>query len=366
MQNHADNNDASKYKTPLTVFCIVFCGAAALYLSKSILVPFILALLLAYAFDPLVDTLETKHFPRPLSIGLIFTLIVFGIFLILFFVLPTLQDQLTRTFKQLPSYLNHLHQDVVPAIEKRFGLRFPKTFEATLEPILARLKEDAPALFKPVTTFALNFFTNTFGVLSAIANLIIIPFMFYYLLKDFDRIKENLTAYIPLKYREETFKRLREIDTSLSGFIRGQLLVILLLGILYVIGLTWIGIDLSFALGFIAAAGEIVPYIGFALGLTLSLAFALLQFQDLLHPFYVLLLFGGIQAIQGLAIAPLVMGKEVGLHPLAIVAAVYIGGDLFGFIGVLLAVPGAAIFVVLLKALAEYYQNSALFRDETK
>ncbi len=365
MQNKTNRNIPS-WGTPFTVLFFVLCSAGVLFLSKSILVPFLLSLLLAYAFDPLVDILESKKIPRPISIGLIFALIVLSLILILFFVLPTLQDQLTRTFKQLPSYLNHLHQEVVPALEKRFGVRFPATFEETLKPIMAQLKNEAPALFKPVTTFALNFFTNTFGVFAAIANLIIIPFMFYYLLKDFDRIKEKLTGYIPLKYREETFKRIREIDTSLSGFIRGQLLVILFLSVLYVAGLSWIGIDLSFPLGFIAAAGEIVPYIGFAFGLTLALAFALLQFQDLIHPLYVLLLFGGIQALQGLAIAPLIMGKEVGLHPLTIVAAVYIGGDLFGFIGVLLAVPGAAIFVVLLKALLEYYRNSSLFREPSE
>ncbi|MFQ5588918.1 MAG: AI-2E family transporter [Nitrospiria bacterium] len=347
----------------MAVFFVILCAASVLYLSKSILVPFLLAALLAYAFDPLIDTLENKGLARSASICLIFTLIVVALFLILFFVLPTLQDQLTKTFKQLPAYLTQLRQEVVPAIENRFGVRFPQTFEETLEPILERLKNEAPALFKPVTTFALNFFTNTFGVLTALANLVIIPFMFFYLLRDFDHIKDRLTGYIPLKYRDEAFKRFREIDVSLSGFIRGQLLVILILSVLYIVGLTWIGIDLSFPLGLIAAAGEIVPYVGFAFGLILSLAFALLQFQDFLHPFYILLLFGGVQTIQGLTIAPWVMGKEVGLHPLVIVAAVYIGGDLFGLIGVLLAVPGAAILIVLLKALAEYYKNSSFYHE---
>lgn len=365
MQNKT-RSDASTWGRPLTALFVILCASTLLYLSKSILVPFLLASLLAYAFDPVVDLLEKKGFPRSASICLIFALIVVALFLILFFVLPTLQDQLTKMFKQLPSYLTHLHQEVVPSIEKQFGVRFPQTFEETLKPVLDRLKEDAPALFKPVTTFALDFFTNTFGVLTALANLIIIPFMFFYLLKDFDRIKERLAAYIPLKYRDESFKRLREMDISLSGFIRGQLLLILFLAILYVTGLTWIGIDLSFPLGLIAAAGEIVPYIGFAFGLFLSLAFAFLQFQDLLHPLYVVVLFGGIQAIQTLAIAPFVMGKEVGLHPLVIVAAVYVSGDLFGLIGVLFAVPAAAILVVLLKALAEYYKNSSLFDEHSE
>ncbi len=340
---------------------IVLACFTSLYLSKSILVPFLIALLLAYAFDPLVDTLEAKRFPRSIAIWGIFSAIVITFLLFLIFVIPTLQDQFTKTFNQLPSYLNHLQEEFVPSIEKRFDIQFPKTFEETLEPVLAQLKEDAPTLFKPVTTFVLTFFTNTFSMLAALANLIIIPFIFYYLLKDFDRLKTHLSSYIPIHFREEAFKRFREIDLSLSGFIRGQLLVILFLSLFYIVGLSFIGLDLSFALGFIAAVGEIVPYIGFAFGLILSLALAFLQFQDFIHPLYVLLLFGGIQAIQGLAIAPLVMGKQVGLHPLVIITAVYIGGDLFGLIGVLLAVPGAAIFVVCLKSLAEYYRKSTLF-----
>lgn len=360
MHNKTQREPAT-WQSPLIWFLLLCTSFVVLYLAKSILVPLLVALLLAYAFDPVVDVLEAKGLPRSAVIWTIFFAIISTLFLIIIFIIPTLQDQFTKTFDQLPAYLTQLHKDVVPALENRFGIQFPKTFDETLQSVLRQLKEGAPDLFKPVTTFTLTFFTNTFGVLAALANLVVIPFMFYYLLKDFDHMKTQVAVYIPPRLREAFFKRFREIDVSLSGFIRGQLLVIFFLTILYVVGLTWIGLDLSFALGLIAAAGEIVPYIGFAFGLILALAIGFLQFQDLLHPFYIVLLFGGIQAIQGMLIAPLIMGKQVGIHPLVIVAAVYIGGDLFGFVGILLAVPGAAILVVLLRALAENYQNSALF-----
>lgn len=356
----------STWEVRLIWVLLFHVGIAALYLSKSILVPLLVALFLAYGFHPVVDRLEKKGLPRPLSIGLIFFAIVIVLFLILFFFIPILQDQLIKTFNQLPAYLMQLHKEFMPVLEKRMGLKVPKTFDETLNSVLQQLTSGAPDLFKPVATFMLGFFNNTLGVIVTIANLVIIPFMFYYLLKDFDRIKTHLSAYIPLRYRDEVFKRFREIDLSLSGFIRGQLLVVLFLAVIYVIGLTWIGLDLSFALGVIAAAGEVIPYVGFAFGLGLSLLFAFLQFQDLPHLLYVVLLFGGIQAIQGVAIVPWVMGKQVGLHPLVVVTAVYVGGDLFGFVGILLAVPGAAIFVVLLRALAEYYQNSSLFHGPSE
>ncbi len=353
------HNDS--WKGPLSWFLLCLLAVFSLYLSKSILSPFIIALLLAYAFDPVIDALEERRFPRLLAIALVFVFIIVIFAVFLFFGVPTLQDQLTRVFDQFPVYLEHLQKNWLPAIERMFGFKLPQTFDETLKTILPRLKEDAPAIFKPVTTFALSFFTNTIGLVATIGNLIIIPFMFYYLLRDFDRIKVSLARFIPDRYRTELDKRLHEIDLSLSGFVRGQLLIILLLGIFYVGGLSVIGLDIAFAVGIVAAIGELVPYIGFTVGLLLSLTFAFLQFQDFIHPLYILLLFGGIQAIQGLAIAPLIMGKQVGLHPLVIIASIYIGGDLFGFVGILLAVPGAAVLVVLLRAFAEYYRRSKLY-----
>ncbi len=360
MQTKEGMRDVS-WKGSVAWFLLCALAIFALYLSKSILSPFIIALLLAYAFDPVIDVLEERQVPRTLAIGSVFILITIVLALFLFFGLPTLQDQMMQAFEQFPVYLEHLRKNLLPAIESTLGIQLPSTFDETLKTILPRLKEDAPALFKPVTTFALSFFTNTFGLVAAVANLIIIPFMFYYLLRDFDRIKTSLARFIPDRYHTEVYKRLREIDLSLSGFVRGQLLIILLLCVFYVAGLSIIGLDIAFMLGIIAAIGEVVPYVGFAVGLVLSLAFAFLQFQDLIQPLYVLALFGGIQAIQGLAIAPLIMGKQVGLHPLVIIASIYIAGDLFGFIGILLAVPGAAVLVVLLRAFSEYYRNSNLY-----
>lgn len=355
----------SAWKISIGWLLLLLLGIACLYFSKSILLPFLIAFLLAYAFDPVIDFLEERKFPRPPAIWLVFSAILLSFFFILFFGIPMLQDQTTKAFDKFPVYLEHIREEVIPSLEHRFGFSLPKTFDETLETILPHLKEEAPEIFKPVTTFVLTFFTNTVAMIVAVSNLIVIPFIFYYLLRDFDPMKERLIAYIPNRYRTEVTKRLQEIDRSLSGFVRGQLLVIFLLGIFYALGLTWIGLDLALVLGIVAAVGEIVPYIGFAVGLLLSLSFAFLQFQDFIHPLYVLLLFGILQSIQGLAIAPLVMGREVGLHPLVIIAAIYIGGDLFGFVGILLAVPGAAILVVLLRALSEYYRASVLYRGSS-
>lgn len=352
----------SKWEIRAEWFLIFVLGIGFLYLGRSILVPLLIASLLAYAFDPAVGFLERRRIPRVLGIWLIFFLIVAIIFLFLFFVIPVIQAQIVRAVERFPSYMEYLREKILPSIEETFGVRFPTTFKEILETVLPRLREQAPAVFQPATVFVLAFFSNTARLFVALINLIVIPFAFYYLLRDFDRLKKKLAAYIPPRHRPEAYRRLHEIDRSLGGFIRGQFLVILFLAVFYGVGLTFIGVDLAFVLGFIAAVGEIVPYIGFIVGLSLSILIALLQFQDFLHPVYVVLLFAAIQSIQGLMVAPLVMGRQVGLHPLIVIGSIYVGGDLFGFIGVLLAVPMAAVLVVLIKTLAEHYRKSALYR----
>lgn len=336
-------------------------GIGLLYLSKSILVPLTIAALLAYAFDPAVGFLERRRVPRQIGIWFIFLIIVTLIFLFLFFVIPVIQAQIIQAAERFPAYLEYIRQTMIPYIEERFGLEFPKTLKEISDRILPRLQEQVPTVFQPVTAFIVAFFSNTARFLVGVINLIIIPFAFYYLLKDFNQIKAGIAEYIPPRYRPEVYRRLHEIDHSLGGFLRGQFLVIVFLAVFYGVGLTFIGVDLAFILGIIAAIGEIVPYIGFIVGLSLSLLIAFLQFQDFWHPLYVILLFAAIQSIQGLVVAPLVMGRQVGLHPLLVIVAIYVGGDLFGFIGVLLAVPMAAVLVVLIRALAEYYRNSPLY-----
>lgn len=352
----------SKWEARAEWFLIFALGVGVLYVCRSFVVPLLIGSILAYAFDPAVGFLQRRRIPRVLAIWLIFFLLAAVIFLFLFFVIPVIQEQIARAVDRFPSYMAYLREKIFPSIEETFGVHLPTTLKEISDTLLPRLREQAPAVFQPVTVFIVAFFSNTARFLVALLNLIVIPFAFYYLLRDFDRLKKKVAAYIPPRHRPEAFRRLREIDRSLGGFIRGQFLVILFLAIFYGIGLTFIGVDLAFVLGIIAAVGEIVPYIGFIVGLSLSILIALLQFQDLLHPFYVVALFAAIQSIQGMVVAPLVMGSQVGLHPLIVIAAIYIGGDLFGFIGVLLAVPMAAVLVVLIKTLAEHYRRSDLYR----
>ena len=352
----------SKWEIRAEWFLIFAVGMGFLYLAKSVLVPLLIALLLAYAFDPVVGFLERKGVPRWLAILLIFLLILGVIFLFLFFVVPIVQAQIARAVERLPAYLEYTREKPFPYIEETFGVHLPKTFKEVSETMLPRLREEASSVFQPATVFIVALFSNTARLLVSIFDLIVIPFAFYYLLKDFNGLKKIVARYIPPRHRPEAFRRLHEVDRSLGGFIRGQLLVVLFLAVFYGIGLTLIGIDLAFVIGIVAAFGELVPFVGFLVGASLAVLISLLQFQDLLHPFYVLLAMGTIQSSQAFVVAPLVMGHQAGLHPLVVIAAIYIGGDLFGFVGVLLAVPAAAVLLVLFRTLAEHYRRSDLYR----
>ncbi|MFY9268633.1 MAG: AI-2E family transporter [Candidatus Manganitrophaceae bacterium] len=351
----------SKRETRWGWFAISALGIGVIYFARSILVPFLIALLLAYTFDPMITFLERRRIRRFLAIWFLLTLLFAGVVLFLFVIIPIIQKELTLALEQIPRYLQYLQTTLLPALEHRFGLSIPKTFEEVSAALLPRLKEEGATIVQPLTALVGSLFSNTARLFGALVNLIVIPFAFYYFLSDFDRIKKVILAYIPPRYQEEAKKRFEEIDRSLSGFIRGQLLIILFLAILYGIGLRLIGLDLALILGILSAVGEIVPYVGFTVGLSLSALVGFLQFQDLLHPFYILLLFAAIQSIQGMVIAPWVMGHQVGLRPLVVIAAIYIGGDLFGFIGILLAIPGAAVGVVLLKTLGDAYRRSSLY-----
>jgi predicted PurR-regulated permease PerM len=340
---------------------ILAFGLGLLYLAKSVLTPFLIALLLAYAFDPLIGWMERVRIPRSWGAKIVLLIITAMTALFLFFILPIIQNEITLAVEKFPAYLERIREQVLPYLESKFGWRAPKTLDETMSTYLPRLKEEGPAIFRQGAFFIVTLFTGAFGFLVGIINLIVIPFAFYYFLKDFDRMKQAVWSLVPPRFQPEVGMRFRELDRSLSGFIRGQLLIVLVLAGMYGVALALIGVDLAFVLGAFAGLMEIVPYFGFTVGLSLSLLVTFLQFQDLTHLVYVVLAMGAIQAIQGLIIGPKILGSQVGLHPLLVIAAIYIGGDLFGFIGILLAVPGMAALVVLVKALADYYRRSPIF-----
>jgi predicted PurR-regulated permease PerM len=202
------------------------------------------------------------------------------------------------------------------------------------------------------------------AVLSWLVNLVLIPVVTFYLLRDWDKLVENIRTLIPRKAEPEVSALSREIDEVLGAFIRGQLMVMVALGVIYALGLWLLGLDLAFIIGMGAGVLSIVPYLGTFVGVVAALIAAAFQFQDLLHPVLVLAVFGVGQSLESMFLTPKLVGDRIGLHPVAVIFAVLAGGQLFGFLGILLALPAASALNVLARHLHERYRNSDLYQRE--
>jgi len=198
-------------------------------------------------------------------------------------------------------------------------------------------------------------------ILQWLTNLILIPVLTFYLLRDWDDLVARFRELLPRKHADKIIKISGECDDMLAGFLRGQLMVMLALSIMYCIGLTFIGLDLALLIGVIAGIVSFVPYLGLFIGILLAGLAAYLQFQEWLPILWVVLIFGFAQTVEGMFLTPRFVGERIGLHPVAVIFAVMAGGTLFGFVGVLLALPVAAVVMVLLRHAHHRYLNSHLY-----
>ena len=197
-------------------------------------------------------------------------------------------------------------------------------------------------------------------------NIALIPVVAFYLLRDWDLLVERIHNMIPRQFVTTTVNLTKECDEVLSAFLRGQLLIMLLLGCIYALGLALIGLDLALIIGLLAGLASLVPYLGFIVGILAASIAAILQFQEFMPLVYVALVFGVGQLLEGSLLTPLLVGDRIGLHPVAVIFAVLAGGQLFGFVGVLLALPIAAVVMVFVRHLYGQYRTSQYYesRDE--
>jgi predicted PurR-regulated permease PerM len=282
----------------------------------------------------------------------------FAIFLVL-----SITSELSNMQLNLPAYVQHLYEITPASIKGHLGIETPDKLALRLDEILQQARSAAPDLLKPLLAFLQKALTSTVAVLIALLGYLIIPVYLFYLLLDLPQLKIFIESYIPERFRLAYNNKLAEVDAVLSGFVRGQLSVCVILAILYSVGLYVIGIDLAIAIGTLAGVTFIIPYVGTIVGICFSVAMALLKFNDIFHPLLCLGWFGFIQLLEGAIITPKIVGNTVGLHPLVAIVALLIGGQLFGIVGMLLAVPVTAVLQVFLRSLADYYRNSEFYRN---
>ncbi|GAA4816696.1 AI-2E family transporter [Marinicella pacifica] len=328
------------------------------YLLSPILAPFVIAALFAYLFDPLADKLESWKLSRTGAVVVVFLLITLLMVTVALILIPALERQISYLIKNLPVYVNWLKDNINPWLQSQFGLEIDLFDTGQLSALLKEHWESAGGIAQTVLSSVTK---SGMVVLNWVMNLLLIPVVFFYLLRDWDIITPRVGELIPRRYYSTVHTITRESNTVLSAFLRGQLSVMLALGVIYTIGLWIVGIDLALLIGMGAGLVSFVPYLGAITGLIGGVIAALVQFGDLIHVVYVLIVFGVGQLLEGMVLTPWLVGDKIGLHPVAVIFAVLAGGQLFGFVGVLLGLPLAAVVMVMLRHAHQKYVNSELY-----
>lgn len=330
----------------------------AIYLLAPVLTPFAAAALLAYLGDPLVDRLERLRISRSLAVLLVFFLMAAAATSVLLLLVPMVERQIVTLFDKLPSYLNYVQNAVLPRLEATIGLQLDRLDPARLVEILKSHWQQAGGI---ATTVLGQISTSGLAVLAWLANVLVLPVIAFYLLRDWDELVERVRELLPRSIEPTISQLARASNDVLSAFLRGQLSVMLALSGVYSIGLLLVGLDLGLLIGLLAGLVSFIPYLGGIVGIGAGVVAALVQYGDWWHVGLVIAVFGIGQSLEGFLLTPLLVGDKIGLHPVAVIFAIMAGGQLFGFLGVLLALPVAAVGMVLLRYAHEHYVASTLY-----
>ncbi|HLB42861.1 MAG TPA: AI-2E family transporter [Gammaproteobacteria bacterium] len=318
----------------LFVFLIVLL-LALLYLLSPILTPFLLGTLLAYLVNPLVKRLEKWKIPHLISVIMIFLIVIGIFFLIVIMLIPVVNKQIILLEEVIPQVILWLQHSIMPQFVEFFNLD-------EFKPTLATTLSKTSVLFGAVLSSGST-------LIGWMINLILTPVVTFYLLCDWDRILHGLRKLLPRSIAATVVQLVRKCDEVLGAFFRGQLLIMLLLCLIYGVGLTLVGLQVGLMLGIIGGILSVVPYLGSIFVVVSASIVALVQFGDWASLFWVWGIFIIGQIIEGYVLTPYLIGKRIGLHPVAVIFAIMAGGSLFGFFGILLALPVAAVLMVLLQ-----------------
>ncbi|MBT5471525.1 MAG: AI-2E family transporter [Nitrospina sp.] len=354
--------DQERNKNSLLIsLVLIFLVCLFLYYSRRVIAPFLIAFALAYLLDPLVDKMASKGASRTASVlflmmGFFMLVVSAGIFLV-----PILSMQTENLVQNIPVYIGIFQDWMRPLIEMVRGLD-PVKVEEILNEGLSRFGELPMKAVQFSGKLLWGSISNLFNIILMVANLVIIPVVMFYLLRDFDSIIERLLALVPPRFQEKTKEMVHEIDEVLSSFVRGQLMVVGLMGIMYAVGLFLCDTPMSLSLGLMAGLVNLVPYLGLVLGFAPAAILTFMHTQDWLAVAGVAGVFAFVQAMEGMVITPRVVGENIGLHPVAVIFAVLLGGELFGLVGMILGVPSVAVLNVLFSRGILQYKESPFYR----
>ena len=316
------------------------------------------SLLVAYVLDPLVDSMERRKIPRTLAILLLMLLAVLGVLGFALWVLPPLFEEFRLLAGRLHAWIESDHTAILARLERWSGF----SAETDLAPLLARVKEIAPSMLAHMGTFLEGAAARTGTVISSALQIVMLPFFIFYFLRDFDRMTGWATTLIPLDQKQSILDRISRCHRVIGGWLAGQATVAAILAVFYALGLWVVDIRIGIAIGLIAGLLSVVPYLGYAFGLALAVMMALLGWDGPGPLIGVAVVFSIGQILESSLLTPRIVGEKVGLPPVVVLLALLAGGEAFGLVGILLAVPTAGVLKVLAAEMVDSWRSSARFR----
>ncbi|MGJ8668318.1 MAG: AI-2E family transporter [Oceanococcus sp.] len=344
---------------PLALSASLIASLWLLHLLSPILLPFVLGAALAYLGDPIVDRLEGWGLSRTAGVCLVFGLFG-GVGLALTLILlPMLIEQVVQLVQKTPTFLLWLQQEALPKI----GVALPEGAHLDADSLRKVITEHWQKAGDVLTQWVGPLTRSGGAMLALVLNLFMVPVVTFYLLRDWDLLVAEISRLLPRKVEPKVNQLAKEVDDVLGAFITGQLMVMLSLGCLYAAGLWLAGLDLALLVGFAAGIVSFIPYLGPIFGIVSAGIAMLIQTQELLPLLGVAAVFGIGQFLESVWLTPWLVGDKVGLHPVTVIFAVMAGGQLFGFVGVMLALPAASGLAVLVRHLREHWLASDWYAE---
>lgn len=331
------------------------------WLLSPVLTPFFISALIAYIVNPIVGWMERLNMRRDVAVSLVFALALLLIVIVLLIVIPVLIREVADFLGRLPGYMDAFQQKVLPWIEAQLGIEINlQSFD------VERARTLIQEYFSNIAGAAggvLSVMTQSGGrFLVWLSSMILVPLVTFYLLRDWRLLMDALRDLLPRNIEPTVVKLTKDCDEALGGFLRGQLMVMISLGLIYAVGLWLVGLNNAMAIGMIAGLVSFVPYLGAIIGIILAGVTAVIQNFDMVLLLSVATVFAIGQLIESFVLTPKLVGDRIGLHPVLVIFAVMAGGQLFGFAGVLLALPAAAAGTVIVRFAYNNYKRSAVYR----
>lgn len=339
----------------LVLGCVV---GTLIYLLSPILTPFLLAAIIAYICNPMVSYLAARKIPRTLGTVLIMLLLLSAFIALILIMVPIFEKEVSRLVEIMPLYLEMFRNNLLPWTETRLGISLQLDIGALKQAVSEHWKSAGGVAAKVLPSLT----SGGMAVVEFFVNLVLVPVVLFYLLRDWDELIKVIDEMIPRYWHEQVNQLAHETDRILAEFFRGQLAVILLMSICYITGLWLVGLEFALPIGLLAGILVFVPYLGMIVGLTLATFSAVMQFQDWSGVIAVWAVFGIGQMVEGMAITPWLVGDRIGLHPVVVIFSLLAFGQLFGFLGILLALPVSAVLLVWLRHIRQQYLESNLYQ----